>query len=161
WEWQDGNTVRALEILDGCQWNLRHVEFRHLWTCYNRTQQTFRGHTNSVSCVAFSADGRRILTGSHDKTAKVWDAEKGQEVLTLKGHTNSVYSVAFSADGKRILTGSYDDTAKVWDAEKGQEVLTLKGHTGPVLSVAWSPDGKRILTGSHEMTAKVWDAEKG
>ena len=79
--------------------------------------------------MAFSADGKRILTGSEDQTAKVWDAEKGQEVLSLKGHTYSVSSVAFSPDGKRILTGSWDRTAKVWDAEKGQEVLSLRGHT--------------------------------
>jgi DNA-binding beta-propeller fold protein YncE len=110
--------------------------------------------------VAFSPDGQRILTGSADSTAKVWDADKGQEVLSLKGHTGQVRSVAFSPDGKRILTGSWDHTVKVWDAEKGQEVLSLKGHTGAVNSVVFSPDGKRILTGSEDGTAKVWDAEK-
>jgi WD40 repeat protein len=65
-----------------------------------------------------SPDGKRILTGNADKTAKVWDAEKGTELLTLKGHTTSVTSVCFSPDGKRILTGSIDSTAKLWDVEK-------------------------------------------
>jgi len=119
------------------------------------------GHTGGVSSVAWSSDGKRILTGSYDKTAKVWDADKGTQVLTLKGHTDLVWGVAWSADGKRILTGSKDTTAKVWDADTGTEVLTLKGHTRPVTSVAWSPDGKRILTGSTAWTAKVWDADKG
>ena len=68
--------------------------------------------------VAFSPDGKRVLTGSIDKTARVWDAETGQEKAVLMGHT-PVTSVAFSPDGKRILTGSDDKTARVWDAETG------------------------------------------
>ena len=79
--------------------------------------------------MAFSADGKRIVSGSEDKTVKVWDADKGTETLTLKGHTDAVNSVAFSADGKRIVSGSEDKTVKVWDADKGTATLTLKGHT--------------------------------
>ena len=70
------------------------------------------------------------MTGSRDRTAKVWDAKSGAEVLTLKGHTGPVTSASFSPDGSRVVTGSDDKTAKVWDAKSGAEVLTLKGHTG-------------------------------
>ena len=73
-----------------------------------------KGHTDSVYTVAFSRDGRYILTGSFDKTAKVWDADNGEELFSLKGHTHEVFSVAFSPDGRRILTGSNDRTVKVW-----------------------------------------------
>jgi hypothetical protein len=111
--------------------------------------------------VAFSPDGKRILTGSDDQTAKVWDAVTGREVLALKGHNGWVNAVAFSPDGKRIITGSEDNTVKVWDAQGGQELLTLKGHTSVVFSVAFSPDGKRLVTGSYDKTARVWDAERG
>jgi hypothetical protein len=111
--------------------------------------------------VAFSPDGKRLLSGSRDCTARVWDAERGTEILSLKGHTDLVLSVAFSPDGKRLLTGSLDGTAKVWDAERGTELLSLRGDTIGVLSVALSPDGKRLLTGSLDGTAKVWDAPKG
>jgi tetratricopeptide (TPR) repeat protein len=83
---------------------------------------TLRGHTGWVSSVAFSPDGRRIVTGSWDSTAKVWDAQSGRETLTLKGHTNYVSSVAFSPDGRRIVTGSGDSTAKVWDTASEQLV---------------------------------------
>ena len=112
--------------------------------------------------MAFSPDGKRIVSAAaDDKTVKVWDADTGQETLSLKGHTDRVNSVAFSPDGKRIVTGSRDKTVKVWDADKGQEVLTLKGHTGSVSSVAFSPDGKRIVSGSGDKTVKVWDAGHG
>jgi WD40 repeat protein len=67
--------------------------------------------------VAYSPDGKRIVTGSDDKTAKVWDADTGRELHTLTGHTGSVLRVAYSPDGKRIVTGSWDKTAKVWQVE--------------------------------------------
>jgi len=67
--------------------------------------------------VAFSPDGQRIVTASMDKTARVWDAETGQELRKFEGHTKTVTCVAFSPDGKRIATASVDKTARVWDAE--------------------------------------------
>src|SRR5262249_3463391 len=109
-------------------------------------------------------DGKRILTGSEDKSVKLWDAETGQEVFSLQ-HRLGVSSVAFSPDGKRILAGGglggTSVEAKVWDAVKGQEIHSLKGHTSPGTSVAWSPDGKRILSGSRDKTARVWDTKSG
>ncbi|MBI5757629.1 MAG: protein kinase, partial [Planctomycetales bacterium] len=107
--------------------------------------------------VAFSADGKRLASASHDGTVKVWDAMSGQEALTLKGHTDWVNSVAFSADGKRLASASRDGTVKVWDATSGQETLTLKGHTNWVNSVAFSADGKRLASASRDQTVKVWD----
>jgi hypothetical protein len=107
--------------------------------------------------VAWSPDGTRIVSGSDDKTVKVWDPEKRQEVRTLTGHMSRVTSVAWSPDGTRIVSGSDDKTVKVWDSATGQEVLSLEGHTGSVYSVAWSPDGKRIVSGSYDYTLKVWD----
>src|SRR5262249_23512341 len=114
-------------------------------TCYVRTlwlretplRATLMGHSDAISSVAFSPDGQRVLTGSYDTTARVWDATTGQQKAALKRHTGEVRSVAFSPDGKRILTGSEDKTARVWDAETGQEMAVLKGHTAAVYSVAF------------------------
>ena len=75
------------------------------------------GHHGAINSVCFSPQGDRIVTGSDDKTAKVWDATTGQEVLTLKGHTGRVYSVCFSPDGTLIVTGSRDGTARIWISE--------------------------------------------
>ncbi len=159
--WKDDQGKEALALLDECQGNLRGWEHRHLWALYNSNQRTFRGHTSQVRSVAWSPDGKRILSGSNDNTLKVWDAETGQELLSLKGHTAFVTSVAWSPDGKRIVSGSWDNMLKIWDVNKKREISSLKGHTLFVISVAWSPDGKRIVSGSADGTMKVWDAEKG
>ncbi len=167
-EWEHGSAALAWDHLEACQWNLRGWEHRYLAAKFNKN--TLKGHTGAVHSVAFSPDGKRIVSGGGlgDNTLKVWDADKGTEVLSLKGHTDEVWSVAFSPDGKRIVSGGgslfnrgtpYE--IKVWDADKGTEVRTLKRHTDAVTSVAFSPDGKRIVSGSTDNTLRVWDADKG
>lgn len=127
----------------------------------SRVQLTLRGHSGEVWSVAFSPDGTRLATASQDKTAKVWDAATGTEILTLAGHGESVSSVAFSPDGTRLATGSQDKTAKVWDAATGKETLTLVGHTSGINHVAFSPDGTRLATASRDRTTKIWDSLTG
>jgi WD40 repeat protein/serine/threonine protein kinase len=121
---------------------------------------TLRGHLAGVQAVAFSEDGKRIVTGSFDGTAKVWDATSGTELLSLKGHVGNVLTVAFSPDGQRIVTGSFDGTAKVWEAASGKPLLTFK-HGHGIRSAAFSPDGQRIVTGHFGGTAGVWDSASG
>ncbi len=122
---------------------------------------TLKGHSQPVTSVAFSSDGKRLASASFDNTVKVWDATNGQETLTLNGHTQMVFSVAFGPDGKRLASASFDQTVKLWDATSGQEALTLNGHTGPVNSVAFSADGKRLASASKDQTVKVWNATNG
>src|SRR6516165_7674839 len=91
-----------------------------------------RGHgrgTDDIRAVVYSPDGKRVLTGSNDNTARLWDTAAGEAVATLKGHTAFVRAVALSPDGKRVLTGSWDNTARLWDAATGEAVATLRGHT--------------------------------
>ena len=143
---------------------------------------TLKGHIGAVMSVCFSPDGKRILTGGGVFTrrggvgggavpavgnapvpgeVKMWDAEKGTEILALKGHTDMVWSVCFSPDGKRIASPGADQTVRVWDAETGKEIFILQGQTIGTGSVCFhGPDGKRIASISSE-NLKVWDAEKG
>ena len=104
---------------------------------------------------------RWVLTGSEDKTARLWDAQSGKELRAFTGHDSAVSSVAFSPDGKQVLTGSLDKTARLWDAQSGKELRTFTGHTGSVESVAFAPDGKRVLTRSTDNTTRIWDAQTG
>jgi len=119
---------------------------------------TLTGHNDLVNSVAYSPDGRYIVSGSRDNTIKVWDARTYKEVETLRGHNRWVYSVAYSPDGRYIVSGSEDATIKVWDARTYKEVATLRGHDGFVQSVVYSPDGRYIVSGSWDKTIKVWDA---
>ena len=75
----------------------------------------------AASAVAFSPDGKRIVSGSADQTVKLWDAETGAELFTLRGHGGNVLCLAMSADGQRIVSGSIDNTAKIWDTTPQHE----------------------------------------
>jgi WD40 repeat protein len=119
------------------------------------------GHEHWYSSIAFSPDGRRMATGSRDRTVRVWDAETGALIARLDGHELGISSVAFSPDGRRIASGSYDNMVRVWDAETGALITRLDGHTSAVQNVAFDHDGRRIVSVSRDRTERVWDAETG
>ena len=142
-----------------------------------REVRKFEGHkqflfVTSVTSVCFSPDGRYVLTGSRDDTARLWVAESGQEVRRFEGHMHKVNSVCFSPDGRYVLTGSgsvdgiiysksADNTARLWDEASGLELRRFEGHTWSVTSVCFSPDGRYVLSGSFDKVAHLWDEASG
>jgi WD40 repeat protein len=171
-EWQDNEVAHARALLDACRLDLRGWEHAYLRRLCDSNQQTLQGHTDDVNSVAFSPDGKRIVSGSVgttlETTLKVWDTQTGQETLTIQGHAGPVYCVAFNPDGTAIVSAGVG-MVKLWDAQTGQETLTLQGHTDDVNSVAFSPDGKRIVSGGGRYDRegkpfaelKLWDVQTG
>ncbi|KIM80170.1 hypothetical protein PILCRDRAFT_9732 [Piloderma croceum F 1598] len=127
-----------------------------------RELQQLQGHNGSIYSVAFSPDGLKIVSGSHE-TIQVWDASTSVEMLPpLQGHNGLIRSVAFSPDGSKIVSGSRDKTIRVWGASMGVEMLPpLQGHNGWIYSVAFLPNGSKIISGSDDETIRVWDASTG
>ncbi len=212
-EWQEGNVVRALALLQETNTAPRRWEWGHvnrlchgylldLKACIQTDTKnvaltpdgkrlaapgddhsvnvwdpqtgeligSFRVHSSRILSIAFSPDGRRIVSSAegHPFAVKVWDAHTGKMELTLQGHTNNVGTACFSSDGQRIATGSYDNTAKLWDAKTGAELLTLRGPSQTVRCLAFSPDGRRIATarGAWEnwnmrQEVQLWDTQTG
>ncbi|KAF7982802.1 hypothetical protein HWV62_25725 [Athelia sp. TMB] len=119
------------------------------------------GHKDRVTSVAYSPDGKHIVSGALDTSIWIWDAQTGESVVgPLKGHNNCVTSVKYSADGRHIVSGSWDGTVRIWDALTGEKVAgPFRGHTDWVNSVAWSPDGHRVVSGSYDNTCRVWNVE--
>lgn len=114
-----------------------------------------------VNSVAFSLDGRTVLTGSDDNLAQLWDTATGKKLWRFEGHTGPVNSAAISPDGRQVLTGGWYRTVQVWDTASGMELLRFDGHGLDVSSVAFSPDVHSVLSGSVDGTARLWNAESG
>ncbi|TGO07686.1 hypothetical protein BTUL_0253g00020 [Botrytis tulipae] len=122
---------------------------------WNAMLQTLEGHTSTVTSVAFSPDGKQIVSGSYDNTIRLWDTTTGLQIQpTLEGHTGSVYSVAFSPDGKQVVSGSDDNTVRLWDTTTGLQIQPmLEGHTSRVTS--------QVVSGSWDNTVRLWDTTTG
>lgn len=120
-----------------------------------------KGHSNVINGLAFSSDGTRLISGSSDKTARIWDVRTQETIHVFQGHTERIYAVAFSPDGDLAVTGSNDDTMKLWNTGTGSLVKTLKGHEDKVRSAAFTPDGRYLLSGSDDKTIRLWDGKTG
>ncbi len=110
-----------------------------------------------VTSVAYSPKSKSVLTGSFDKTVRLWDASSGKQLHIFKGgDIEDIRSVAYSPDGTTILIGSSNNIASLWDATTGKKLLELLGHDDAVTSVAFSPVDNMIATGSFDKTVMLW-----
>jgi len=135
-------------------------------------KNSLQGHNDSIFSIAISSDNKFIISGSYDKTIKIWDVQTGECLKILKGHNGRIESIAISSDNKFIVSGSGDGTIKIWDVKTGRCLKTLKLH--PIIyinfeemrfylnkPIAISSDNQFIISGSSTETIKIWDVQTG
>ncbi len=131
-----------------------------LWRNHdNGNEKGLQGHLDKVLCLAFSYDGKMIVSGGEDKTIKLWDCETGKVLKTFSGHTDSVRSVIFLPDNKTVVSGGNDNLIKIWDVNTGEKLRQIEGHNRAVITVAFSPKNQTFASVSEDKTFKVWDVE--
>ncbi|WP_367156030.1 hypothetical protein [Methylomonas sp. HYX-M1] len=116
---------------------------------------------DKLTSVGFSPDGKTLVTGSWDKSLRLWDVVTGHQIgVPLEAHDKAVLSVAFSSDGKRFASGSGDNSIRIWAlASLTAAPVTLNGHDNAVLSLGFSPDGRSLVSGGGDNTLLLWDLE--
>jgi WD40 repeat protein len=121
---------------------------------------SLRGHSDRISALAF-VDVDDLVSGSYDKTLRVWNTAVAAERLKLEGHTGSICAVDVHPDKRQVLSGSYDHTLKLWDVRKGgAAVATMSEHSGPIIACQFDRLGKLVVSSSRDTTLKVWDMRK-
>ncbi|KAI1120105.1 hypothetical protein F5Y10DRAFT_290315 [Nemania abortiva] len=144
--------VKVCDSITGAQ--VSHLEEPH-------------GHQDSIYSITISPDGGTLISGSLDKTIKMWDlndlevtrdnkATTGRLIRTLEGHRDFVLDTQMTCDGRSIISASGDGTVHFWDTRTGYPQFVLKGHKNTVLKAAASPDGVHFATASADMNARVW-----
>lgn len=118
------------------------------------------GHSNNVYALAFTPDGRRLVSGSRDRTLRIWDLASRTSIATLAGHSDEIFAVAVSPDGRRIVSGGRDAMIRVWDARDHFEITQLPGHASYIYCLAFSRDGRLLVSGGGDETVRLWHTRR-
>jgi WD40 repeat protein len=126
-----------------------------------REIRCFSGHTDAVWGAAVSADGRRALSGSYDRSVRLWDVLTGKELLKLADFPAAVMAVAFLPDGQSCVASCSDGSVHFCDLKLGKRVRQIQAHNGSANGLDVSKDGKLLATGGADGTVKIWDCATG
>lgn len=149
-----------------------------LWdAATGRQLRELKGHTGRVTTLAFSRDGRSLVSAGNDATLRFWDPAGGKQVRKIQVPDDTILEedpdqhkgidyggirrVAFSPDGRLLASGSNDGFVRIWDARSGKELHALRGHGREVGSVVFSPDGKVLASGGFDHIIHLWDVSSG
>jgi len=116
-----------------------------------------KGHTRGVNCLAWTADGTTLISGSVDESIRTWNTTTWQQIHVFTGHTCHVWDIAISPNGRILASASWDGTARLWNLENRQPIALPLEHAGPVYCVSFSTDGKLLATGCNDDNAYTWD----
>jgi WD40 repeat protein len=116
-----------------------------------------KGHTYQVDCLAWTADGKTLISGSDDHSIRTWNTTTWQQIAVWTGHTSSVYGIAISPNGRILASSSLDNTARLWNLENGQPIGSPLQHTDAVECPSFSTDGKQLATGCWDNNVYTWD----
>ncbi len=130
-------------------------------TALQEPELVLSGHENDVNSVAWSPDGKQLLTASLDGTARTWDGESGKELLLLKTHEGALQTATWSPDGRHLVTGGENGQACIWDVSSGDQVRCMDTGGGSLWTLSWTPDGERLATGSEDGVLRLWEVESG
>jgi WD40 repeat protein/serine/threonine protein kinase len=163
--WHRGQPDVAVDLLDsvlpepfeGGRLDLRGWEWRYLRRLCGSERVALVGHTSGVTCFAYDATGERIVSGSRDRTARLWDARTGATLRVLVGHLDAVDCVAFSTDGTRVATGTREGTVRLWDAATGKELAVTPAHLLGVKALAFDPVGRFLATAGADACVQILD----
>ena len=176
WSSRDGIPIRSMHVRGA---RIDRVEFladnRHLaCTLQDKTVQVWdtaagteirgaRGKQNVVWSVAFSPDGKSVVSGGGhwEEAVWIWDSQTGKLRSCLEGHDDEVLDVEFSPNGRFIASGARDQTVRIWDAITGEEVQRYCGHSGSCRAVAYSPDGECLASAGDDEVVRLWRASTG
>jgi WD40 repeat protein len=108
-------------------------------------------------CMAWTADGKRLISGSIDGSIVTWNTSTWKQLAVFTGHTERIIAISISPNERILASASWDFTARLWNIENGQQIGSALVHSGEVYCISFSEDGKLLATGCHDFNAYTWD----